>query len=141
MAIRITRAFGVLTALACLAGCNAQSGEIRSIGRMDATLGQTTQPVLIRFYAPGCGFCEKLARTLEPLKREYAGKVSFYQVDGVESPEMVRKYLETDQLKPPTVAIYQAGQRRKILIGSLPASRYRKALDPLLAEADGSKSP
>ena len=47
---------------------------------------------VVDFNATWCGPCRMLAPVLEDLSGKYEGKVSFFSVDGDESPELAMQY-------------------------------------------------
>jgi len=81
---------------------------------------------LIDFSATWCGPCQRLAPVLEEVSREYEGKLSFYNVDADESPELTREF-EAQYL--PTLAIVKDGKKVDVQIGFQPKENLKEFID------------
>jgi thioredoxin-like negative regulator of GroEL len=70
----------------------------------DTVIAQSSVPVLIEFWKPGCGACRALIRQLEQLHIEVAGKVLILTMN-VEDNFQIPSELEISSL--PALALYR----------------------------------
>jgi thioredoxin 1 len=84
---------------------------------------QSGQPVVVDFWAPGCGPCKHVDEVLEELEREHAG-VSFLKLDIDASP---RAAMRCGVLSVPTAILFDGGEARSEVIGAHKRKRYEKA--------------
>lgn len=126
-----------LWGLLLLSGCDGQR-EATGQGSMaltftDATFQkevlQSTEPVLVDFWAAWCGPCTALAPTIEELAREYAGKVKVGKVN-VDSEKATARAYDIDSI--PAVILFQGGKVVDRLVGGRPKENYRRMLDKSL---------
>lgn len=80
----------------------------------DATLANTSVPVLVDFWADGCGPCRMLAPALDELAVEQAGKAVIAKVNIGESPELAARFGIT---AVPTLIVFKNGQPVRTLRG------------------------
>ena len=80
----------------------------------DTVIAQSTVPVLIEFWKPGCGACRALIRQLEQLHREVAGKVLILTMN-VEDNFQIPSELEISSL--PALALYRQGHFERFIGG------------------------
>jgi thioredoxin 1 len=81
------------------------------------------KPVVVDFWAPGCGPCRAVTPVLEQLAGE-TEKVEFVKLDIDENPISASRY---DVLSIPTVILFAAGVPAETLIGARPAAEFRRA--------------
>jgi thioredoxin 1 len=58
----------------------------------DAEVIQSPTPVLVDFWATWCGYCKKIAPTVEAVASEFGGRLRVGKVDIDKSPATARKY-------------------------------------------------
>lgn len=66
-----------------------------------------TKPVLLEFYADWCPHCQRMMPLVAQLKDEVADKAEIIQINGDNSPELMRKYHINSY---PTWIIFKDGQ-------------------------------
>jgi thioredoxin 1 len=90
---------------------------------------QADSPVLVDFWAPGCGPCRMVAPLGEELAGEYDGKVSFVKLNTDENPNTAMRY---NVRSIPTLLIFKGGQPVGQIVGFRPKSDLKKRLDAAL---------
>lgn len=73
----------------------------------DRVVGDTTVPVLVEFWKPGCGHCQVLMRELEQLQKECGDQVRILTMN-VDENFQIPAELEVVSL--PALAFYRNGQ-------------------------------
>lgn len=81
---------------------------------------ESTNPVLLDFYANWCGHCQKLLPLLDEVAVEMDGKFSVMKVNVDENREFAQKF-EIKGL--PTMLLFKAGSEVDRLIGFMPKDK------------------
>jgi thioredoxin 1 len=92
----------------------------------DETIGASTEPVVVDFWAEWCGPCKMIAPILDEIARENAGKVTVAKLNVDENPDVARRF---DVMSIPTLIVFKDGTAQKRLIGA-------KGKGQLLAELE-----
>ncbi len=80
----------------------------------DEMVEQSTMPVLVEFWKPGCGNCRALLRELEKLEHDVAGKILILKMN-VEENFQIPAELEIRSL--PALALYCQGAFERFIGG------------------------
>jgi len=88
-------------------------GDVTDRG-FDRLVGQSTVPVLVEFWKPGCGSCRALMRQLTALQAEVKDKLLIVKMN-VEENYQIPAELEISSL--PALALYREGRFDRFIGG------------------------
>jgi thioredoxin 1 len=80
-------------------------------------------PVVVDFWAPWCGPCKAVARILEELASDQAGRAEFVQLNVDEHPEVAARY---SVLSLPTTVLFAGGEARATVVGARRRGHYER---------------
>src|SRR6195952_4212045 len=89
------------------------------MSNFQAEVLDSTQPVVVDFWAEWCGPCKMIAPSLEEISNEMAGKVKVVKLNIDENPELAAKF---GVRSIPTLALFKAGEVADIKVGAAPKS-------------------
>ena len=95
-------------------------------GNFDQEVLQSSQPVLVDFWAEWCMPCRMLTPTIDKIAKDYAGKVKVGKVDTDANREIAMKY-RIDAI--PTVILFNGGQVAQKFVGLKKEADFKAALD------------
>lgn len=98
--------------------------EINS-SNFDAVVLQSSNPVLIDFWAPWCGPCKMMAPVVEEVAGELAGKVKVGKVNVDDYGDLAQQY---NILSIPTFMIFKGGQAVEQFSGAMPKETLMQKL-------------
>jgi thioredoxin 1 len=81
------------------------------------------QPVLVDFWAPWCGPCHAVEKTLAELEAEHRDRLCVVKVNIDEQPE---RAAELGVLSIPTVILFEGGVPRATVVGARPRSHFEQ---------------
>ena len=82
--------------------------------KFDRIIEQTSVPVLVEFWQPGCGHCQALLQELELIQAEVGDRLVIYKLN-VQENFLIPGELEIHSL--PTLALYVDGKFEKFIGG------------------------
>jgi thioredoxin 1 len=87
-----------------------------SDGDFDKEVLQSTEPVLVDFFAEWCGPCKAMAPALEQVAAEMKGRVKFAKLDVDQNPVVTQKFHIQAM---PTLMIFKDGKVAAQRVGAL----------------------
>lgn len=91
----------------------------------------SSQPVLVDFWAPWCGPCKMIAPTIEEIAEGYSGRVRVGKMNTDENPQTATAH----QISAiPTVLLFNKGEIVDKFIGVNPKDKFTAALDSHLED-------
>jgi thioredoxin 1 len=89
---------------------------------------ESSEPVLVDFWAEWCMPCKRLAPTIEKIAASYQGKVKVGKLDTDSNREVAMKF-KINAI--PTVILFHKGEVKQTLIGLRHEEDYKEAIDGL----------
>ncbi len=96
----------------------------------EAEVLQTSEPVLVDFWGPGCPPCLQMAPVVEELAAENAGSIKVVKLNVSEGTDIAAGYGITGI---PTFMIFKNGEVVDRYIGFQPKGRLQEAIDQAIA--------
>jgi thioredoxin 1 len=81
----------------------------------DETIGGSSEPVLVDFWAEWCGPCKMIAPILDEIASEQAGKLTIAKLNIDDNPAAAQRF---GVMSIPTLILFQDGQPKKTLVGA-----------------------
>ncbi|WP_225072648.1 thioredoxin [Desulfuromonas sp. CSMB_57] len=100
-----------------------------SDGNFDSEVLQSSQPVLVDFWASWCGPCKAIAPVIDALAEQYAGQVRIAKLNVDENPATPGKY---GVRGIPTLILFKDGQIVDQLVGAVPRQQLENLLQKVL---------
>lgn len=90
---------------------------------------EAEKPVLVDFWAPWCGYCQKLTPVIDELAGEIADKAKVVKVNVDENRALAQKY---GVMSLPTMLLFKSGQQVEKMMGFMPKSAITAKINPLI---------
>lgn len=91
-----------------------------SEGSFDQDVIESSEPVLVDFWAEWCGPCRMVAPVLEDIAKEQDGKIKIAKVDVDANPSMLGRF---GIAGIPTLILFKGGREVDRIVGYLPKAQ------------------
>ncbi len=95
----------------------------------EADVLDSSQPVLVDFWAEWCAPCKMIAPIVDELARDYAGKLKVAKLDTDANPNIMQAF---GVMGIPTLILFKDGQVIERISGYMPKDRLLDKLSPHL---------
>ena len=96
----------------------------------DETIGGSSVPVLVDFWAEWCGPCKQIAPILEEFAVELEGQIAITKLNVDENPDIAMRY---QVMSIPTLLVIEGGDVKKKIVGAKGKGALLQELDEFLA--------
>lgn len=88
---------------------------------------EASVPVLVDFWAPWCGYCQRLAPILDDLSGGAGGKFKVVKVNVDNNRSLAQRY---GVMSLPTMILFKDGDQADKIVGFLPKSNIEAKINP-----------
>lgn len=92
----------------------------------EAEVLKSNIPVLVDFWAPWCGPCQRLGPIIDEIIEEYAGKLKVVKLNIDDNGDVATKY---GIMSIPTIMIFKDGEIVNKQVGLLPKPAIKQLID------------
>lgn len=91
---------------------------------------ESSQPVIVDFWAPWCAPCRIVSPVIDELAREYEGKIKVGKMNVDENPQTASNY---GVMSIPSIVFFKNGQPVKTMVGAQSKENYKQTIEGILA--------
>ena len=91
---------------------------------------QSTEPVLVDFWATWCGPCRQMAPVIDSIADKYAGRIKVGKLDVDHNPMAAQRF---NVRGIPTMLVFKGGVPVEQIVGSVPEEKLAASLDTHVA--------
>lgn len=96
----------------------------------DKEVLQSSDLVMVDFWAVWCGPCRMIAPSVEELAKEYKGKIKVVKLNTDENPDIASRY---KIMGIPTIMFFKNGQKLDQVVGAVPKPQLKSKVESFIA--------
>ena len=102
--------------------------EIKEInqGNFEEEVLNSDKPVLVDFWAPWCGPCNMVAKTLDELAADYGDKLKIVKINVDDNNDLASSY---EVMSIPTLKLFKNGEEVESIMGAQPKNSIASQVD------------
>ena len=101
----------------------------------DGEVMNSTEVVMVDFWAVWCGPCQMVAPIVEELAQEYQGRLKVMKLNTDEAPEVAGKY---QIMSIPSILFFKGGEVVEKIVGARPKQQFKEIIDSLLSQSSAT---
>jgi thioredoxin 1 len=98
----------------------------------DETIGSSSVPVLVDFWAEWCGPCKAIAPVLQDIAREQQGRLTIGKLNVDDHGDIAMRF---NVMSIPTLLVFHNGELRKRMVGAKGKGQLMQELEEFLSPA------
>jgi thioredoxin 1 len=101
----------------------------------DGEVLNSSDVVMVDFWAVWCGPCQMVAPIVDELAQEYQGRLKVMKLNTDEAPEVAGKY---QIMSIPSILFFKGGEVVDKIVGARSKQQFKEIIDPLLSQSSAT---
>ena len=101
----------------------------------DGEVLNSSDVVMVDFWAVWCGPCQMVAPIVDELAQEYQGRLKVMKLNTDEAPEVAGKY---QIMSIPSILFFKGGEVVEKIVGARSKQQFKEIIDPLLSQSSAT---
>ena len=101
----------------------------------DGEVLNSSDVVMVDFWAVWCGPCQMVAPIVDELAQEYQGRLKVMKLNTDEAPEVAGKY---QIMSIPSILFFKGGEVVEKIVGARSKQQFKEIIDSLLSQSSAT---